>query len=293
MDSELAQAFLVGLRGGARSRLEAWPELLAVLRDAVRSARAAWPSVDVSELNFMTYVAERIDEDVDPQSLAKLSMSELYLVCACVERDPEALRCLERRYFARLPAVVARVAPDAGEDVVAQMRERLVMPTKPGQGLASYAGRSDLWTWLRISAVRAAVRVRRRGERVTQQEQAVVDSLGLSSAFGAAPESAHERQRFTQDVSQAVESSFRQLSGEEKTLLMQHYVDGLTTLELGRLYAVHRVSISRRLVRARRRLLERARADLIERLSLTTSECSSVLRLVRSQLHITLERVLA
>lgn len=293
MASELVQAFLNALPERARFRLEACAELPAILRDAVTSARSAWPSIEVSELGFMVYVATRVDEDIEPASLAKLRINDLYLACGCMLGDPEALTQLEHGYVRRLVPVVARVSPGSADDVVAALRERLLLPSQPTQGLASYAGRSDLWTWLRISAVRSAVRAHRRSEQAAKRERGVVDALGVASAFGSAPENEHERRRFATEVNLAVESSFAQLPAADKTLLMQHYVDGLTTVELGRLYSVHRVSISRRMVRARRRLLEGARSQLVERLSLTTSECSSVIRLVRSQLDITLERVLA
>ncbi len=292
MAPEFVQAFLAAVPEASRARLAESAELPAILDEWVRSARAEWPSVNVSELDFMRYAGKRLGDDADPGSLAKLHTDDLYLACGCVQADPEALSCFESNYLRRLTPVVARVTPNAADDVVAALRERLLLPRDAAQGLASYAGRSDLWTWLRVSAVRAAVRTNRRGERAAEKEQDVAESLGLAQTFGAAPEAEHERQRFTSEVSRAVESSLQQLGSADKTLLMQHYVDGLTTVELGRLYSVHRVSISRRLVRARRRLLESARADLIARLRLSASECSSVIRLVRSQLHVTLERVL-
>ena len=292
MDVALAPVFLASLPAAARSRFEAWPELPAVLDERVASARAAWPSLEVSLPDFITHVAQRIDPAAQVGKLAELRVSDMYLVFASTRGDDAALGQLERAYFRRLAPAVGRVAPEASDLVLAELRETLLLPTKPGGGLASYAGQADLFTWLRVCAVRIAVQIHRRAGRQPSMEQEVLENLCVTDAIGGAPELDHERQRFADAVREAVESAFARLPTADKTLLLQHYVDGLTTEQLGRMRGVHRVTVSRRLVRARRQLLAAARSHLVEQLSLSTSECDSVLRLVRSQLDITLERVL-
>ncbi len=292
MDTALVDGFLAALPHAARPSFASWEGLSKGLEACVASARRAWPSFDVSTSSFIIDLARRLDPETQPRNLAELRVADMYLVFAAMQGDPSALGQIERAYFRRLGPVVARIAPEASDLVLAELRESLLMPKKPGGGLASYGGRAELWTWLRICAVRAAVRAHRRAGRRPSMEQEVLESLCVPDAMGGAPEVEHERRRFADAVRQAVEVAFAQLPAREKTLLLQHYIDGLTTEQLGRIHGVHRVSISRRLVRARRRLLTMARSHLVERLALSTSECDSVLRLVRSQLDITLERVL-
>ncbi|MBV1861026.1 MAG: hypothetical protein KUG77_21595 [Nannocystaceae bacterium] len=293
MPSELVQAFVVALPTASRQRFEAWAELPDVLQRLVATARAAWPSFGISATGFIAHVARQVDPDAQPGTLAELRIVDLWLAFACVQGDTSALAQLERDHFQRLEPVLARVAPEDADSVLAELRENLLLPRRHGRGLESYAGRGDLWTWLRISAVRSAVRTQRSSQRRSMLEQQELRVLGTTDALGLAPEAEHERERFVAEVQRAVEAAFGELPPRDKTLLMQHYVDGLSTIQLGRLHAVHRVSVSRRLIRARRRLLASARAYLVERLALTASECDSVLRLVRSQLDITLKRVLA
>ena len=292
MDPALAHVFLASVPAAARPRFEAWTELAVVLEERVTSARTAWPSLEVSLPAFITHVAQRIDPDAQVGKLAELRVADMYLVFAATRGDTTALGQLERAYFRRLAPVVGRVAPEAADLVVAELRETLLLPNKPGGGLGSYAGQADLFTWLRVCAVRIAVQLHRRAGRQPRMEQEVLETLCVGDAIGGAPELDHERQRFAEAVREAVELAFAHLPASEKTLLLQHYVDGLTTEQLGRMRGVHRVTVSRRLVRARRQLLAAARSHLVDQLALSTSECDSVLRLVRSQLDITLERVL-
>ena len=58
------------------------------------------------------------------------------------------------------------------------------------------------------------------------------------------------------------------------------------------LYRAHRATVPRWIAAVRETLFEGTRAHLMERLSITTSEVDSVLRLIDSQLEISIEAVL-
>jgi len=292
MSTEL-EAFVAALPPSVRRGFERRAGLSGVVDRWVSEVREAWPAFAFDASEFMRYVAPRVEPDTDDETLAELHIVDMGLVFACLRGEEAALTQLERSYFQRLEPVVARVAPGAADLVLAQLRERLLVPGREGGGLAGYAGKSSLWTWLRVSAVRSAVRAKQRGQRQVPMHDEELERLGVVEALGPGPDVAYEKQRFVSEVRAAVEAAFAQLPARDKTLLMQHYVDGLTTERLGRMHGVHRVSISRRLVRARRSLLVSARTRLIDRLALSSSECDNVMRLVQSQLHITLERVLA
>ncbi len=257
------------------------------------TARATWPSIDLSPSSFIAYVAERVESGPSPDALAELRIADLYLAFACVQGDAGALSQLERVYFRRLGPVVERIESAGADEVVSALRESLLLPSIPGGGLARYGGRAELFHWLRICAVRSAVKARRRQAKQPSVEQSVLEAMCVPDALGGRPEVGYERQRFAGDVQRAMEAAFAELGADDKSLLLQHYVDGLTTQQLGRQRSLHRVSISRHLVRARRLLLAATRRHLIGQLSLTNSECDSVLRALKSHLHMTLERVLA
>jgi RNA polymerase sigma-70 factor (ECF subfamily) len=94
--------------------------------------------------------------------------------------------------------------------------------------------------------------------------------------------------QYADTLAQAVSGAFRRLTSEQRNLLRLYVIDELSLAELGRLHAVDASTISRWLTKIRARLLEEAQAELLERHALRPSECASVMRLVRSDLHLSI-----
>ncbi len=225
--------------------------------------------------------------------LDAIRATDLYLVCACLQGDAAALRELEDGYLGRIRIALRSIAgaEHLADEVRSRLRQTMLVGSPPrGPALAEYAGRGDLWSWIRVSAVRAALKLLHRDRRDVAIERQVLDAL--VDAPSDDPDLDLLRDRFRDAFREAFVAAFAELSAAERTMLLQHYVDGLTTEQLGGLHRVHRVTISRRLVRARRSLLEHTRATMMNALRLTPSECDSIIRIVRSQLDITLERVI-
>ncbi len=82
------------------------------------------------------------------------------------------------------------------------------------------------------------------------------------------------------------------LSVRDRNLLRQYLVDRLTIDQLGRLYRVHRVTASRWVNRAREAFVAATLLALRRRLRVTRSELDSVLRLLRSQVDVSLRHLL-
>jgi RNA polymerase sigma-70 factor (ECF subfamily) len=86
----------------------------------------------------------------------------------------------------------------------------------------------------------------------------------------------------------AFRDAIQTLPDRERTLLRQHFLDGVSIHELSTLYRVHRATIGRWLERARDAVLESTRAHLMDRLDVPSAEIESILRLVLSKLEISL-----
>src|SRR5690606_10599806 len=70
------------------------------------------------------------------------------------------------------------------------------------------------------------------------------------------------------------------------------HVDGLNIDEIGAIYRVHRVTAFRWLEKAKEQLVARTLEILRGRLKVTSKELDSVLRMIRSQIHLSLVRQL-
>lgn len=287
-----AKVLLGSLTITQRRRLESVVGLDEVIAGWLRRGQHAHPGLQLSPEAFVRFVAQRWP--VADGEVPDVRAEDLYLACACVQGDVEALRIFERMYLARLDSALRSIVRSSAvvEDVRAELRSRLLVASpEAAPKLADYAGRGDLWSWIRISAIRAALRRNERSRREHAVEQSVLDALAPAEDVAPDLDAGHPQLRGA--LRGALEQAMTGLRPRDKTLLLQHYIDGLTTEELGRLHRVHRVTISRRLVKARRTLLSQTRRGLMQQLALSPSECDSVIRLVRSQLDLTLSRVLA
>jgi RNA polymerase sigma-70 factor (ECF subfamily) len=79
------------------------------VRAAWEKARAAWPSVEVAEEQFVSYAARRVDlEDVAGDDEPD-RVRDLYLACACAHGNEAALREFERTYFSEIARSARRM----------------------------------------------------------------------------------------------------------------------------------------------------------------------------------------
>ena len=121
-----------------------------------------------------------------------------------------------------------------------------------------------------------------------------MDELDLE-LFGTEDDPALQilRDRYAGELRAAFEVALRELDPKDRTLLRQQFVDGLGTEALAVLHRVHRVTMFRRLGKVRRRLLAATRRELGARIGVKHSELDSLMRAVKSNVELTLERVLA
>ena len=75
-------------------------------------------------------------------------------------------------------------------------------------------------------------------------------------------------------------------------MLRQHALDGLSIDQLAALHGVHRATAARQVHSARDAVLAGTRRELVRRLRLSPRELASMMRLIHSQLDLSLPRVL-
>ncbi len=258
------------------------------LAAAIAGARAALPGIEVPDDEAARYLAERLTEGPhDPDRAA-----ELYLCCACLRGDRKALALFETRYGRAIDAALGRLTrskdarDEARQSVLAQL---FVAAPGARPKIAEFTGRGELAGWLRVTAVRAALKLRRAGQREVPLEDELLADL-------AAPAAGSEMEEMKKLYRPAFSAAFREalagLAPRDQNLLRQHYLDGVAIEGVAALYGVHRATAARWLARAREALFGATKGALMQRTGMTRSECLSVIRLVQSQLEVTLRRLL-
>lgn len=200
-------------------------------------------------------------------------LEELALAFACLHGDARAIERFEREYFPHAERALRRMNADQTlrDDVISWMRGELFVRPQGGL-LASYSGRGELAGWLRSVATREALKRLESGKKEVPAD--ALEELPLPASELAFLRGAHAAQ-FTR----AFNDAFAALTPEERNLLRQHFLDGLSIDVLARLYDVHRATAARRLVAARTALVEDVRTRLKRELALSTGGVDELITL--------------
>jgi RNA polymerase sigma-70 factor (ECF subfamily) len=258
------------------------------LLEVASAGPRAWPKVRWPVAEFAAELAARGLADLTPERIA-----DVYLAWACAHGDPAALAAFDERFGGDLTffASQARLPPSLIDDVVQDIRRVLfVGQDEQRPRISQFVGKGDLRGWLRVTMVRQAilagkrVRARREIPETEPLEKIAAPALDLDSEL--------TRAQCRDEFRAAFAEALAALSPRERSLLRYRYLDGLSEEEVASIYDVHRVTVARWAARALARVLHETRRGLAQRLAIRTDDVASVLRVLRHQLPVTLQRAL-
>jgi RNA polymerase sigma-70 factor, ECF subfamily len=255
------------------------------LSELVAAGREAWPKIAIAPESFVAHLAVHAKT---AEALAAVHASDLYLACGVRQHDRAALAYFEEHFMARVPDYVLRirVGREVIDEVQQKLREHLVMGTgTAGPKIAEYSGKGALGGWLRVAAVRTALNHLRSAGPKTE-------GLGDELSLASDPELAYVKEHARDLFSDAFKRVLSELDENGRTILRLHYIEGLTMDQLARLYKTPRSTIARRVAEARQQILVATETLLRDERRLTPSSVASVIRQARSQLEVTITRLL-
>lgn len=238
----------------------------------VRAACAALAQYGIAiDADDLARELARRMEAVGPEG--RLHVFELALAWACARGCEPAIVYFERTYFAEATRALGKMklSRTLAEDVLGWMRFELFVRPE-GALITTYSGRGDLGAWVRAIAVHEALKRARRSRREVSTE------LGAELPMPE-PELVAMRGAYGAEFTRALSESFQALTAQERTLLRQYFLDGLTIDVLAGLYKIHRATAARRVAAARTRLVERVRAALARDLALSDAGIDQVITL--------------
>jgi RNA polymerase sigma-70 factor (ECF subfamily) len=244
----------------------------------------AWPSLALDRATFRAHVTARAPE----ADLARAA--DVFLACACAGGDPTALAAFEVAHLADLRAVYGQVrgARPPLDEFVQIMRHKLFVGERPK--IAEYGGTGELKSWVRVTGARTLVDLARQGRH---SESPLED--GVSRALVAPdddPELEYMKRTYHAETRRAFEDAAQGLAPEARNVLRDHYAQGLGIDQIASIHGIHRATAARRLASAREAILRDTRQLLMQRLNVSRAELESVVRLIESQMHVTMERIL-
>jgi RNA polymerase sigma-70 factor (ECF subfamily) len=254
----------------------------------IARGQAAYPALPVAR-EVMVAAFERSVRDVGDRiaALGELVAEDLYLAQACAAGAAGAIEAFDGVCSATVTHSLR--AMGLTDDTIADIAQEVRAKLFAGNGkIASYSGRASLKSWVRTIATRAAVDRLRKPEAEAASDEMLV---GIPDA-APGPELDHFRARYHAEFKEAFEAALASLEVRERNVLRHHFIDRLSFEEIGALYGVHKTTAFRWLEDARDKLSKRTRNQFQDRVQLTPNEMESVLRLLQSNIDLSLSRVL-
>ncbi len=290
--TSLAETFCASLPPGPPLD-QAWLE--QTLGRMISLAKQRYPGADAPADEFVRALARGFDRAKEAAAqLEAVRAADLWLVSACLAGSAVAERELARQLDAEIAKVQTRTSATLAPEDLRQLVWQKLFVAEAGSAprAREYAGQAEVKSWLRVVIVRAQVdhsRKKSGGERVVDSERATEELLGASGD----PEIEYLKRHYRGAFAAAFEQAVRGLDAEDRLILRQHYGDRLSVDQLAVVLGLHRATAARRVQRAREVLLSSTRRALMGSLGLSRGELESIMRLIESQLHVSVVRLLA
>jgi RNA polymerase sigma-70 factor len=273
----------------ARVSFRARPGLL-VTDDALRAAfnrgQEQWPSI-----NSLTLEAFRSFVDgaaVDPAAVGDRA-GDLYLAAAAAGGNDDAVKVFDSQILSELPRWLARLrlSGDVVEEVRQSLRSKLLVGPPPK--LTQYRASGRLPAWVRMVAVRMALDLCEADPlisgRLKTGEEPLLNALDQEQRL--------IRNQYGGLFQEALRDAVGQLSKRDRNLLRFHYVAGMTLEAMARTYHVNRSTVARWLAAIRDDLDSAVRIRLWDELGISPTEVRSLWNAVRSDVEVSISRLLA
>lgn len=286
--SVLSAALLAELAAEARDKVG--KDVTARTESAVAHARSRWPEMPDPGGDFTTHLLACARKQPDlAAALPRLRVDDLLLAWWASRGDAKAIAAFEEAHASDLERLLRRFHRLDKDELAQRLRIKLFTSERPK--ILEYSGFGFLENWYRVIAARTFLDVARSQtrERTDDLPDAALAEL---VAGGDDPGSAAEKAELLAAIKKALEGAIAELAPRDRTFLRHQLVDELSVEQIATTYKLHRVTVSRALSAARKLMQEATRARLVTMLGIDPARLASAIRILDSQLDLSLKRVL-
>lgn len=223
---------------------------------------------------------------------SRIHAGDLAIAFAVGRGDPVITRRFDTMVAAELSAAARSIDGDAAfvDEITQRTRVHLVV----GEGgaaprIASYRGTGPLRAWVAISARRLALMARRDRPR---DAGAGDDLLADVVDREPDPEIRHLKTLYRVEFREALTTALAGLADRARAVLRLRFVAAMELAQIGALYRVHESTVSRWISSSLDDVAGATRRHLIAKLAVTPETAESVMRIVQSQLDLSIARLL-
>jgi len=254
--------------------------------EILAAARTRWPQIAFDDAAGGRHLEECRD---DAGRLPPFAV-ELVLAAACLAGDQAAIRAFNDEMFERVDRVLSRLGLNSADadDVKQDVRTKLLVATTGDPKLSLYRGTGPLPHWIASVAGREAL-----GSMRKRKATDAIDDDDFLADAADDPELVALKSQHGAAFKEAFQAAVRELGSRERGILRALIVDDRSVNEVAAVYGIHRVTASRWVSELRADLLKRTRNQLRDRFGFDASSLDSALRLLDSNLELSLYRLLA
>ncbi len=268
-------------------------EWLAAVDRAVFGAEEAWPAFRSPPETFKKHVLAILESAGSDaaRTLEGLHTSDLYLAHACSLGVPAAIEAFTATYLTGVGQYVREYGDVSADAVRRELEDTLLLGNgESGPKIARYAGRGPLGAFVKRAAHFAAGTLRRR--TAGQREVEWIDEL--ASVICSPPESTKRVvvSRYSAVIQEAVLAALWTLDRRQRTVVRLHLTEGVALTRIAKMFNVNQSTASRWLQAAIDHLYSEIRRAVREAHGVDGSELESIVRDVRSQVDLSLSRIL-
>jgi RNA polymerase sigma-70 factor (ECF subfamily) len=293
-EPSLRATFEATLHEDARVAFDDCNDLEERLIEMVGNAKESMGELSPAVSDYIAHVGRVLGPKGTPDTLDQMRAGDLYLACACAQGDDRALLLFEAEFGRDMDLAIARSGNvNLSKDEFRQLlRNKLFVSNgvKPPK-IADYAGRGDLRSWVRVTALRMIVDIVRQknaGKEISVES----DMLGAMPADTDDPELEYIQRVYKSEFKDALQIAFGALTPRERNLLRHQVIHGLNIDQVGAIYHVHRTTAFRWIEKARKALLRETRGALMSRLNVGSGDFMSIMRVVQGDLDVSVRRLL-
>jgi RNA polymerase sigma-70 factor (ECF subfamily) len=285
--SQFAERLLLELGVERGIDRETTARLQALLVALFQTAEQKWPQCSVSAVDFIPYLARRLDREKPIEDALQLCVVEdLWLAYACLTGDTKAVAAF-RGLLQRVQTKVLRRWP-LHESVRDEFLQHLLTLLVVGSAtqpplLEQYFGLGKLSAWLRLVIARRARRCLNVELRYVPLDECLLDEV-----FFVNDELSFVKSSSLANIREAVRAAVAEALSPKQRNILRYYLDEeLNVDEIGMIYNVDRSTVERWLVKIHTALFSETRDGLTDQLGLSPFEFEKVLSTIKSRLHAT------
>jgi RNA polymerase sigma-70 factor len=289
-----ADYFIGLLSPSIREEMTKVSNLEETLNEIILSCQEAWPTVALPKVLFLSFLAELLNHLGElPAKFFHWHLPDVYLLCGCLAGMTEAIAAFERQVFTKIEPQLQSILKTP--DLISDLKQSLLQDLFVGKGeqppkAKSYTGQTNLRNWLFVVAIRRAINLFHRAKK---QRYLSTHDLSNLPILEEDPELQYLKVLYQHEFRAAFQHALATLSSSARNLLRYYFVEELTLWQIGELYQVNRVTVSRWFAKIRRHILITTRQYLIDKLQVDDAAYESIMRLLKSQLKASIKTYLA